>query len=173
MQTLSAIQVFLGQLEELHHAETQLAFSLQSLSTMANHPGLRHMIVKHLGDIGRQKRRIEMIFERYGVKPEVLGSAEVRAILEHGRHQLEEAQDPETRDLLLVLQCIRIDHYEMGAYEVTSRFAEQLGLHAESQLLAECLAERDSSVEILRKLQEEMLKLAFPTEVPPDPIFTD
>jgi ferritin-like metal-binding protein YciE len=116
---------------------------------------------------------MEIIFHRYGIVPASKRSIEVETIIETGKTRLDTAPDLETRDLLLIVECIKIDHYEIGAYEVTAAFAEQLGLIAEAELLAECLAERDSSAEILRKLQAEILKLAFPTEIPPEPIFKD
>ena len=173
MPTVSAIELLLGQLEDLHHAETQLGVSMHSLSSVASHPGLRHMMVRHLGEIERQKERIAQILTHHGRRLYPGRSVEIEALVDAARKRLEAAPDVETVDLVLVIGCIRIDHYEMGSYEVAASIAEQLGLHAESEMLAECLAERDGSAEILRKLQAEILKLAFPTEVVPEPIFED
>ena len=173
MTVTSAIELFLNQLRELYRAETQLGVSLQSLATLANHRSLRHMIVRHLVEIDRQKERIEKIFLRYDIAPPSDLSLEMKTLVDGGKAQLSTAPSVETRDLLLIVHCLRIEQYEMSAYEITARLAEQLGLLAEAEMLAECLAERDASAEILKKLQTEILRLAFPTEIAPKPIFQD
>ncbi|RYZ66612.1 MAG: DUF892 family protein [Proteobacteria bacterium] len=169
----SALGLFLGQLHDLYRAETQLGVSLETLATLANHRSLRHMIVKHLAEIDLQKERIVSIFRSYGITAPLIGNNERLPLIEMDQDRLTAAPSLETRDVLLIVQCMKIDQYEIAAYETTARLAEQLGLITEAEILAECLAERDSSAEILRKLQAEILRLAFPTEIDPDPIFHD
>ena len=120
MPTVSAIELLLGQLEDLHHAETQLGVSMHSLSSVASHPGLRHMMVRHLGEIERQKERIAQILTHHGRRLYAGRSVEIEALVDAARKRLETAPDVETVDLVLVIGCIRIDHYEMGSYEVAA-----------------------------------------------------
>jgi ferritin-like metal-binding protein YciE len=81
-------------------------------------------------------------------------------LLEGGDSHLAAARMPATRDLMMIAHCLRIEHYEIAAYEITTRLAERLGLDLEGQALSELLAEEDRVINLLHELEPSIYSKA-------------
>jgi ferritin-like metal-binding protein YciE len=172
MKTTTALDLLSGLLTDLYQMQLQLSLWLPDFSQKATHRGLRHIIGKHYTETRRHVDELAQFFSRYEVEAAEGPSRAINVIINEVDASLLSTDDPERRDLLLLIHFLQIEQFEITSYEIVARVAEQLGYEMESEMLADFLGERDASAGILKQLQVEMLHIAFPTDIVPDPIFS-
>jgi len=161
MKSVRSIQdLYIDQLRDLHSMTSQVALSLPKLGATAANEELRTLILMHGDETDRQRAIVMEIFARRG---EDLGSDRCKAVaglIEGGDKHLANATVPPIRDLMMIAHCLRIEHYEIAAYEITARLAERLGLDAEAQILSELLSEQDRMAVGLLELESRIFVAA-------------
>ncbi len=145
------LDLFFDQLRDIHSMESQLCDSLPELAALSSDGGLRDAIAAHSHETDRQLEFILEIFERHRVPVGKDKCKAIAGLIAGGDSHLESAKNPHTRDLMMVAHCLRIEHYEIAAYEITSRLADRLGLELEANLLNELMAQE---MEMARWLTE-------------------
>jgi len=138
-----------------------------------SHSGLRHLITKRVSESTGHLERLEQFFDLHHTSPAEGISKVIDLIIFDSDENIPHLDDPARSDFILLIQVLRVEQYEIAYYEIVVKVAEQLGYIGEAEMLTEFLAERDNSADILRKLQSEMIRNAFPTEIRPEPPFQD
>lgn len=173
MKTESALSLLAELLTDLRQVQMQLVRWLPVLAERANHPGLRYLVGKHVGESSEHLGRLEQFFIQHDTSPVDGVSKAIELIIDHSNANIPDGGDPDRSDLILMIQMLRVEQFEITSYEIVARIAEQLGFDADTEMLLEFLAERDKAASILRDLQSEMIRNAFPTQVRPEAIFAD
>ncbi|MBX3743626.1 MAG: DUF892 family protein [Akkermansiaceae bacterium] len=173
MKAESALSLLTELLTDLRQVQIQLVHWLPTFAARVNHPGLRHLIGKHGAESSAHLVRLDGLFSLHDAIPEEGISKAFKLIIDGSDNEFPGNADPDQSDLISLIQMLRIEQFEITYYEIVARVAEQLGFSDDTVMLQEFLAERDSAASILRDLQSEMLKNAFPTQIPPEPLFPD
>jgi ferritin-like metal-binding protein YciE len=173
MKAESALSLLTELLTDLRQIQLQLVRWLPAVAARVTHPGLRHLIGKHAAESAAHLERLEHFFALHNIRPVEGISKAIKLIIDDSDESIPDLGDPDRSDLVLMIQMMRVEQFEITSYEIVARVAEQLGFADDTEVLLEFLAERDMAASILRDLQSEMIKNAFPTEIRPDPLFSD
>ncbi len=152
--------LFLDQLRDIYSMEGQICESMPRLAAMCTDRALREMIESHAEQNRDQLTEIVAIFERWGQSPGDDSCKAIAGLIQGGTTHLEAVEDPNTRDLMMIAHCLRIEHYEMAAYVITGRLAGRLGMMRESEILSGLLAEETEMACALLGLEPDLFQIA-------------
>ncbi|MCH8539770.1 MAG: DUF892 family protein [Opitutales bacterium] len=144
--------LFFDQLRNLYRMEAQLVQSMPCLIALCTNDLLREILENHAHENGIQIAEILKIFERHNQLPGEDSCKDIAGLIEAGRSRLQAVEVPHTRDLMVIAHCLRIEHFEMAAYETTSRLAGRLEMMYEPGILADLHAEEKDMAFALLKL---------------------
>lgn len=161
MQTITPKDLFFDQLRDLHSVETQLAASLPTLLQRVSYGPLAWIIAQHADETTRQVELVTSIFRAHKLEIGSDSCQAIRGLIAGGDSHLEAVEVPQTRDLMMIAHCLRIEHYEIAAYEITLCLAQQLGLMEEASLLSAILAEERSAASKLTEIQPVLFERAL------------
>ena len=162
--------LFFDQLRDLYSLESQLGASLPKLVGRISHAGLRGYLLHHAEQTEGQRVQLARIFAGHGVPAEGQRCKAMAGIIEGGELECGRVADAGTRDLMIISHCLRIEHYEIAAYGITSRLAGRLGLTTEAGILSAILSEEDFAMKALRELEYEVFQLAGHSRRPRNPV---
>ena len=160
MKLLTTVDLFYDQLAYLYSVEKQLSRALPRLAIMASHPDLREALLKHSVETEGQREAVRVLFG--GAERPALSdpSKAMHGLLEGGEAHLSSVRSATLRDLLMVGHCLRIEHYEVAAYDFATNLARGLGLESEMESLSTLLQQEKAILSALEELQTEILVLA-------------
>lgn len=153
-------ELLFDQLRDLYSMEVQLCDTMSHLVSLCTHPELRDLIVSHAHQNCHQIAEIAAIFERHGEPPGKDKCKAMAGLIEGGSAHLEGVRSPHTRDLIMIAHCLRIECYEMAAYEFTTLLSGRLGLMREPETLSELLAEEKNMASALMLLKPDLFEIA-------------
>ena len=160
MKLLTTADLFYDQLADLYSVEKQLTHALPRLAIMASHPELREVLLRHSLETESQRETLRRLFHHGHRHPVHDPSKAMQGLLEGGEAHLSAVKSSALRDLLMVAHCLRIEHYEVAAYDFITMLTRGLGLEAEMEVLSTLLAEEQAVLERLEDLQTEILVIA-------------
>jgi ferritin-like metal-binding protein YciE len=154
----SAKELFTHELTDMLDAERKLVEALGELAEdHAEEPQLQKGFESHQAQTEKQVERIQQIFEELGEQPKETECKGLKGLLEE-RDTFKEDEDP-AKDILAVFDvgaAIKVESYEINAYESLIRLAEQLDMNKAVKLLRQNLKEEEQT---RTKLQGMMRKL--------------
>ncbi|MES2980898.1 MAG: DUF892 family protein [Verrucomicrobiota bacterium] len=153
-------ELFFDQLRDIYSMEIQLCESMPHLVSMCTNPQLRDLITSHAHQNCNQIAEILTIFERHGESPGNDKCKAMAGLIEGGTTHLKEVPSPQTRDLMMIAHCLRVEYYEMAAYEFTTLLSGRLGLVCEPAVLSELLAEEKEMAVALMMMEPELFTIA-------------
>lgn len=154
-------ELLFDQLRDIHSMEVQIGASMPVLASLCTNEELRDLIVRHAGQNRDQIAEITAVFERHGKSPGDDKCKAMACLIEGGAAHLEKVRFPHTRDLMMVAHCLRIERYEMAAYEFAALLSSRLGLMREPVLLREFLAEEKGMAAALMALEPALFDSAY------------
>lgn len=154
------LELLFDQLRDLHSMEIQLCESMPLLVSLCTNEELRDLIVNHAHQNGSQIAEIIAIFERYGEPFSDDRCMAMAGLIEGGTAHLESVASPHSRDLMMIAHCLRIEYYEIAAYEFTTLLSGRLGLMREPAILSELLKEEKDMATALKVLEPELFETA-------------
>lgn len=156
----SPLELLFDQLRDLHSMEVQLRATMPRLVSLCTNHELHDLMVNHAHQNTGQIDEIIAIFERHGESPWDDKCKAMAGLIEGGTAHLESVQAPHARDLLMIAHCLRIEYYEMAAYEFTTLLSGRLGLMREPAILSELLAEEKDMATALKVLEPDLFVTA-------------
>lgn len=127
--------LFIDQLRDLCSMETQLTAALPELVLLSGHPALRELLIRHAEETDFQLSAIREILARHGNEAGEDTCKAMRGLIEGGEAHLKKVEHEPTRDLMMIAHCLRVEHYEIAAYQITQRLAQHLGLDSDVRIL--------------------------------------
>lgn len=155
-------ELFFDQLNDLYSLEIQLSESMPQLITLCTNEKLQYLIVSHAQQNLDQISKIIAIFDHYEKAPVSDKCKAMAGLIEGGTMHIEGAQCPHTRNLMMIGHCLRIEYYEMAAYEMTTFLSVRLKLKRELPILRHLLSEEKDMAAALQRLEPDLLKVAAP-----------
>jgi len=153
-------ELLVDQLQDLLHAEAQLAGALPKMAEAANCPKLKGAFEKHLVETQGQIERLKQIFDQLSEPAEPKPCKAMMGLIAEGQETIEEGDDKDTTsaDLALIAAAQRVEHYEISAYGTARALARQLGEYECARLLTQSLGEEESTDAQLTTLANPLLQ---------------
>jgi ferritin-like metal-binding protein YciE len=163
MQT--AKELFVHELADMLDAEQKLVETLGQLAEEhSEEPQLQKAFASHQAQTEKQVERLHKVFEEVGEEPEETECKGLKGLIEE-RESFKEEEDP-SDDLLAIFDVgasIKVESYEISAYNSLINLAEQLDLNKAVKLLNQNLKEEEQTRTKLegmaRKLKPDNLGL--------------
>lgn len=134
-------ELFFDQLRDLYSMELQFCESLPYMVFLCTNEKLRELVAGHAVENCNQISEIASIFERHGKSPGDDKCKAMAGLIDGGTAHLEGVQSPQMRDLMMIAHCLRVEYYEIAAYEFTTLLSGRSGMLREPEILSELLAE--------------------------------
>jgi ferritin-like metal-binding protein YciE len=158
----SAKELFVHELTDMLDAEQKLVEALGELAEdHSEEPQLQKGFKSHQAQTEKQVQRVQQVFEEVGEEPEQSECKGIKGLIEERETFKEE--DP-SEDILAIFDvgaAIKVESYEINAYNSLIRLAEQLGLKKAVKLLGQNLKEEEQTrtkmEAMMRKLKPDNL----------------
>jgi ferritin-like metal-binding protein YciE len=131
-------KLYVDQIQHLHSAETQITEALPEVVEAASDPGLKRALQTHLQETREQVSHLQNILDHTAGKPESKRSKAMAALIDEGNDLITDAKNERVRDAAIITAWMKIERYEIAAYETVRDFAKiigetnQAGLHEHS-----------------------------------------
>jgi Mn-containing catalase len=155
-------ELFVEELQDLLHAETQLTKALPNMAAAAHHPKLREAFEKHLIQTQGHIDRLQQAFALLGEKAQAKPCKAMAGLIAEGDETIEEGRDKEdfAADLALIAAAQKVEHYEISGYGTLRGLARQIGELEVSKLLTHTLGEEESADFLLSEIAKPIIQQA-------------
>lgn len=160
MKTKTPIDLYFDQLLDLLSVEEQLQESFVQLPSLCEDAQLRQLVEEHGSQTSRHHVEIKKLLKNHAVEIGRDVCKAMEGLIEGGEAHLRGVDEHATRDLMMVAHCLRVEHYETAAYEITRRLAERLGLQEDADLLGEILTEEQDAANLLLSMEPRLFEKA-------------
>jgi len=156
MQKDSLRELYIDELRDLYHAETQLVKALPKMAKASSDDQLREAFEEHLRQTSEHVSRLEQIFDQLGEKPSGKKCAGMEGLVKEGSEVMKEDYANAVKDAAIIGAAQRVEHYEMAGYGTVRTFAELLGENEHVSLLEQTLEEEKQADQKLTELAEDI-----------------
>lgn len=162
MQT--AKELFVHELTDMLDAEQKLVEALGKMAEdHSEEPQLQKGFQQHQAQTEKQVERLQQIFEQLGEQPEETECKGIKGLIEERDSFKEEDPAEDILSIFDVGAAIKVESYEINAYNSLIELAEQLSLNKAMKLLNQNLKEEEQTRTKLeamsRKLKPDNLGL--------------
>jgi ferritin-like metal-binding protein YciE len=154
MQT--AHEFFLHELNDMLDAEQKLVEILGTQAEESTNETVRKGFEQHQKQTEGQVERLRNVFESLGEEPEQTECAGIKGLKEEHDNFKEEDPSEDILDVFNVGAAIKVERYEISAYESLVRLAQQMGHKQAVKLLTQNMKEEQQT---LKKLETASKKL--------------
>jgi len=148
--------LYIDELRDLYHAETQLVKALPKMAKASSNDLLREAFQEHLRQTSEHVSRLEQIFEQLDEKPSGKKCLGMEGLVKEGAETMKEGYVDELMDAAIIGAAQRVEHYEMAGYGTVRTFAEVLGENDHASLLEQTLEEEKQADQKLTELSQEI-----------------
>ena len=141
---------FVESLKEIYWAENYLVKALKIMANEATTEQLRQALMEHKETTGWHIIRLEKVFNLLGKDPQGRKCYAIEGIIHEVEYALEETVDDYfTRDVALIMNRQKAEHYEIATYVNLVQLARTLGRSDIAELLWKSLDEEKEAEELL------------------------
>jgi len=149
-------QLYVDELKDLYHAETQLVKALPKMAKASSNAELRQAFEEHLRQTSEQVSRLEQIFEMLEETPTGKKCLGMEGLVKEGSETMQEKYSDAVMDAAIIAAAQRVEHYEIAGYGTVRAFAEILGEDEHVALIEHTLTEEKQADERLTELAQEI-----------------
>lgn len=154
MQT--AHELFVHELNDILDGERRLVEALRQQTQESTRPEVEKAFAQHRAQTENQVRRLEQAFESLDESPQTQECKGIKGLIEEKQAISEEDPSEDILDIINVGAGIKVERYEISAYESLIKLAQQMKHRKAAQLLNQNLREEQQT---LRKLETLSKKL--------------
>lgn len=144
MQT--ARELFLHELQDMFDAEQRLVEALGEQEQESSRPELQKAFASHRQQTENQVERLRQAFEELGEEPEETECKGIKGLIEEHDAFKEEDPSEELLDIFNVGAAIKVESYEICAYESLVKLSRELGFKKPVSLLTQNLKEEQQTL---------------------------
>jgi ferritin-like metal-binding protein YciE len=149
--------LFEHELRDIYDAENKLTRALERMAKKAPDQQLAQGFEEHRRETQDQIKRLEEVFQFLHRKPRREPCAGINGLIEEfSEFVKEEKPSEEVLNLFTIGAALKIEHYEIVAYESLLRLASQSGLTEAVDPLALNLAEEQQTAERLERMADQL-----------------
>lgn len=154
IKSLSLKDVYIDHLKDLYSAETQIVEVLPKIIEKMATQTVKLGLEDHLKENMKQIERLDQIFQVLQLDPGGKKCEGMTGILQEGNEHMAQAMDSaDLMDAALIGAYLKVEHYEISAYETVIAFAQLLGETDASKLLTQTLEEEKATAGKLGQLR--------------------
>jgi ferritin-like metal-binding protein YciE len=147
-------------LQELYWAETHLVAMFNTMSAVASNTELKEVFIEHLEETEKHKQRLEEVFAQLGIPPNMQPCMGLQGLFDEGWKVINEtAEGSSQRDVALIIEAQKVEHYEIATYGSLITLARTMGEKKIADLLARTLEEEKSTDVALTAIAETGINL--------------
>jgi ferritin-like metal-binding protein YciE len=146
-------------LRDLYSAENQILKALPKAAKKVENEELRTALEEHVEQTQGHVKRLEQILGRWGEKPGGKKCHGMEGLLKEAKELLGEDAAPEVLDAGLIVDCQKVEHYEIAGYGSAVTFAKLLGDDEAARLLAQTLDEEEQADKKLSDIAESSINV--------------
>jgi ferritin-like metal-binding protein YciE len=146
-------------LKDLYSAETQILKALPKVAKKVENEQLRDALTEHVKITEQQAKRLEQILGKMGEKPGGKKCHGMEGLLEEAKEMMGEDVEPEVLDAGLIVDCQKVEHYEIAGYGSAVTFARLLGDEESARLLEQTLDEEKTADKMLTQIAESSINV--------------
>src|SRR5439155_11199571 len=159
MELCNLQDLLVENLKDLYSAETQLVKALPKVAKKVDNDQLRSAIQQHLQETQGHVQRLEQIFDKLGEKPTGKKCLGMEGLIDEAKELMGEDVEPDVLDAGLIVDCQKVEHYEIAGYGSAVTFCKLLGDEESAQLLAQTLDEEKAADTKLTEIAESAINL--------------
>src|SRR5215469_7514668 len=144
--------LYVDQIQHLLSAETQIIEALPDVVEAADDPELKRVLRDHLQETREQVSQLEDILDHTAGQPESKQSKVLAALIGESEDLIADAKNERVRDAAIITTWLRIERYEITAYEAVRDFAEIIGETSHANLHEHSLQEEKKTDAALTNL---------------------
>lgn len=152
MAIRSMEDVLMEELRDIYSAERLALRSYPRIRKGLRTRTLQEAVDRHTEQTRGQIDRLTRVFEIMGAKARGKTSHSMQGLLDEAEEHLGASASPELREVLIVADLQKIEHYEIAAYGAAKAHAEALGLRDAIKLLDETLNEERETDSLLNRI---------------------
>jgi ferritin-like metal-binding protein YciE len=155
MQT--AHELFVHEMQDMLDAENKLVEALGKQAEESSNPKVQKAFEMHQKQTEKQAQRLEQAFESLGEEAEEAECAGIAGLIEeHDNFKSEEDPSPDLLDIFNVGAGVKVERYEISAYESLVRLAKMMGHKKAEKLLSQNLKEEQQTLKKLEALSKTL-----------------
>ena len=152
----TAHEFFIHELGDMLDAEKKLVEALGKQAEESSRPELQKAFKSHQAQTEKQVERLQQVFEDLGEQPEETECKGIKGLIEEHDEFQQENPSEDLLDLFNVGAAVKVERYEISAYEGLIRLAQQMKHKNAVKLLNQNLKEEQQTE---RKMQSFEKKL--------------
>ncbi len=143
IQPVSLRDVYIEHLRDLYSAENQIVKVLPNIIEKVTAQTVRDALQDHLNTTRTHIERLDQIFAVFNQGAQGKKCVGMAGILQEGNEEMAQTMDSaDLMDAVLIATCLKVEHYEISAYETVIAFTQLLG-------------ETDAAILLTKTLEEE------------------
>ena len=146
-------------LKDLYSAETQILKALPKVAKKVESDELRRALTMHVKETEGQVKRLEQVLSKMGEKPGGKKCHGMEGLLSEAKELMGEDAEPDVVDAGLIVDCQKVEHYEIAGYGSAVTFAKLLGDEESARLLAQSLDEEERADKKLTQIAVSSINL--------------
>jgi ferritin-like metal-binding protein YciE len=146
-------------LKDLYSAESQILKSLPKVAKKVESDELREALEMHVKQTQGHVQRLEHVLSKMGEKTSGKKCMGMQGLLSEASELMGERADPDVMDAGLIVDCQKVEHYEIAGYGSAVTFCKLLGDQESARLLAQTLDEEKMADEKLTEIAENSINL--------------
>jgi len=159
MEMSNLQDLWVENLRDLYSAENQILKALPKAAKKVQNEELRTALEDHVEETQGHVQRIEQIMQKLGEKPGGKKCHGMEGLLEEAKELMSEDPEPEVLDAGLIVDCQKVEHYEIAGYGSAVTFAKLLGNEEAARMLAQTLDEEKATDEKLTAIAESAINV--------------
>lgn len=149
--------LFVHQLQDIYYAENQIVKNLPEMIDKASDGQLREALAEHLEQTRNHVRRLQRVFQMYGVELRSVDCPAIDGILEEASEVAGDIEDQKVLDAGITAAAQTVEHYEIARYGTLIAWASRLGRDDCASVLQETLEEEKAADAKLSKLAHSQI----------------
>lgn len=152
MQSKDLNDLFYDMLRDIFYAEKQILKALPKMARAAQSDELTAAFEKHLDETEMQVERLQKVFELLDKPARGKTCEAIIGLLDEGKEVMDTFKGSPALDAGLIAGAQAVEHYEISRYGTLVTWAKTLGQKEIADLLAQTLAEEETTDKNLTKL---------------------
>ncbi len=148
----TAHELFVDELHDIYNAEQRILGVLQQGEQEIQRSDLKKAFTRHRRQTEGQVKRLDAIFESLDEEPREKTCEGLEGLVREKESMQEEQPSPEIADLNSLVSALKVERYEISAYEVLIFLAQQMKHREAARLLKETLKEEQETAKLLLEL---------------------
>ena len=155
MQT--AHELFIHEMQDMLDAENKLVEALGNQAEESSNPRVKKAFEMHQKQTEKQVQRLEQAFESLEEEAEEAECAGIAGLIEeHDKFKNDEDPSPDLMDIFNVGAAVKVERYEISAYESLVRMAKMMGHKKAEKLLTQNLKEEQQTLKKMDGLGKQL-----------------